>query len=102
VTDIEASRQALVARVLEGAGSADPGSRQAAFHGSAVAGPLGALLEKVRARAHEVGEEDVTRARAAGVSEDAIFEVVVSAAIGRATRRYEAALAALRDCTKAK
>jgi hypothetical protein len=102
MTDIEASRRALLARILEGAASADPGLRRAAFDGSAVAEPLRALLEKVGARAHEVGDEDVARARASGMSEDEIFEVVVCAAVGRATRRHEAALSALRACMKAK
>jgi hypothetical protein len=101
MTDIEASRQALVARILEGPGRADAGVRRAAFDGSAVAEPLRTLLEKVGARAHEVADEDVARARASGRSEDAIFEVVVCAAVGRATRRHEGALSALRACTKA-
>ena len=63
---------------------------------------LDSLLEKVSARAHEIGDEDVARARASGMSEDEIFEVVVCAGVGRATRRHEAALSALRACTKAK
>jgi hypothetical protein len=102
MTDIEASRQSLVARILEGAGRADAALRRAAFDGRAVAEPLRTLLEKVGARAREVGDEDVARARASGMSEDAIFEVVVCAAVGRATRRHEAARSALRACTKAK
>jgi hypothetical protein len=101
MTDIEASRHALVARLLEGEGSATAGLRRTAFDGSDAAEPLRTLLEKVRARAHEVDDEDVARARASGMSEDAIFEVVVCAAVGRATRRHEAALSALRNCTKA-
>jgi hypothetical protein len=102
VTDIEASRQALVARILEGPGSADAGMRRAAFDGSVVAEPLGELLRKVGTRAHEIGNDDVAAARASGMSEDEVFEVVVCAAVGRATRRHQAAQAALRACTKAK
>jgi hypothetical protein len=102
MTDIEASRQALLVRILEGAASADPAVRRAAFDGSAVAEPLRALVEKVCTRAYEVGDEDVARARASGMGEDEIFEVVVCAAVGRATRRHEAALAALRACATAK
>jgi hypothetical protein len=102
MTDIEASRRALVARILEGPGSADAGLRRAVFDGSAGPEPVRALLEKVGARAHEVGDEDVARARASGMSEDELFEVVVCAAVGRATRRHEAALSALRACTKEK
>lgn len=101
MTDIETSRHALVARILEGAGTVDASVRRAAFDGIAVAGPMRALLEKVVARAHEVSDEDIAGVRASGVSEDEIFEVVVCAAVGRATRRHEAALSALRACTKA-
>lgn len=102
MTDIEASRRALVARILEGTGKVDAGIRRAAFDGGAVGEPVGAFLEKVVAGAHEVSDEDMARARASGMSEDEIFEVVVCAAVGRATRRHEVALAALRACTKAK
>jgi hypothetical protein len=102
MTDIEASRHALIARILEGEGSAAVALRRAAFEGGDVPEPLRALLEKVSARAHEIGDEDVARARASGMSEDEIFEVVVCAGVGRATRRHEAALSALRACTKAK
>lgn len=102
MTDIEASRRSLVARILEGAGKADAGVRRAAFDGSAAEAPVRAFLERVVARAHEVSDADVARARASGMSEDEVFEVVVCAAVGRATRRYEAALSALRACTKAK
>jgi alkylhydroperoxidase family enzyme len=101
MTDIESSRRALVVRVLEGAGRADASVRRAAFDGNATREPLRALLEKVVAKAHEVSDEDVARARASGMSEDEIFEAVVSAAVGRSTRRYEAALTALRACTEA-
>jgi hypothetical protein len=101
VTDIEASRKALVTRILEGAGSADAGVRRAAFDGGAVAEPVRALLEKVRTRALEVDDEDMARARASGMSEDQVFEVVVCAAVGRATRRHETALSALLACAKA-
>ncbi len=101
MTDIEASRQALVARILEGAGSADVRVRRAAFDGRAVAEPVRALLEKVSVRAHDVGDDDMARVRASGMSEDEIFEVVVCAAVGRATRLHEAGLSALRACAKA-
>ncbi len=101
MTDIEASRKALVTRILEGAGSADAAVRRAAFDGGTVAEPVRALLEKARTRALDVDDEDVARARASGMSEDQIFEVVVCAAVGRATRRHETALSALRASAKA-
>jgi len=40
-------------------------------------------------------DEDITAARASGISEDQIFEIAVCAAVGQATRQYETAFAAL-------
>jgi hypothetical protein len=100
MTDIEASRRALVTRILEGPGSADSEMRRAAFDGTARSEPVRELVMKVVTRASEIGDPDVARARESGTSEDAIFEVVVCAAVGRATRRHEAALSALSTCTK--
>jgi hypothetical protein len=47
-----------------------------------------------------VTDEDITAAKASGLSEDQIFEIVVCAAIGQAERQYDAALAALDAVTK--
>jgi alkylhydroperoxidase family enzyme len=53
------------------------------------------LIEKVAFHADRVTDEDVAAARAEGLSEDQIFEIVVCAAIGQATRQHDNALAAL-------
>jgi alkylhydroperoxidase family enzyme len=53
------------------------------------------LISKVAKHAYTVTDEDIAAARASGLSEDQIFEMVVSAAIGQATRQYNTALAAL-------
>ena len=45
-------------------------------------------------------DEDITAARASGISEDQIFEMVVCAAIGQASRQYDTALEALEAATK--
>jgi hypothetical protein len=95
MSDIGRARKALVARILEGEGRASRAQRKAAFDDSALSGPVGALVAKVRQRAHEVTDEDVADARA-NVSEDEVFEIVVCAAVGEATRQLEGALAALR------
>jgi hypothetical protein len=42
--------------------------------------------------AYKVTDEDVTAARAAGLSADQIFELAVCAAIGQATRQYDTAV----------
>ena len=48
-------------------------------------------LKKVHERAYEVTDEDVEALRAAGVSEDEIFEQTVGAAIVEGLRRHDAA-----------
>lgn len=99
MSEIGEARKALVRRILEGDGKTSPSERQAAFNNSGLAEPLGALVDKVALHAHRVTDEDVISARAAGLSEDQVFEVVVCAAIGQANRQYDAALAALETAT---
>lgn len=63
---------------------------------AAVAPPaMAGYLAKVRGRAHAVTDADVEALRAAGCSEDEIFEQTVAAAIGEGLRRLDAGLAAL-------
>jgi hypothetical protein len=81
---------------VEGEGIASRAQRRAAFDGEALSGSAGVLVEKVRKRAREITEEDVAALRAASVGEDEVFEIVVCAAVGEATRQLESALAALR------
>jgi alkylhydroperoxidase family enzyme len=57
------------------------------------------LVDKVARHAHEVTDRDIAAAMASGLSEDQVFEIVVCAAIGQATRQYDAALAALETAT---
>ena len=99
MSDIGDARKALVRRILEGAGEASPSERRAAFHNSGLVGPLGALVDKVARQAYRVTDEDVTAARVSGLSEDQVFEIVVCAAVGQATRQYDTALAALEAAT---
>jgi alkylhydroperoxidase/carboxymuconolactone decarboxylase family protein YurZ len=47
-----------------------------------------------------VTDADIAAAKAAGLSEDHIFELVVTAAVGQANRQLESALAALDEATK--
>jgi alkylhydroperoxidase family enzyme len=99
MSDIRQPRKALVTRILEGSGKASASERRAAFNDSGLAQPLGALVDKVARDAYKVTDEDINTARASGFSEDQVFEIVVCAAIGQATRQYEAALAALEAAT---
>lgn len=95
MTDIRGSRAALISRILEGDGAAPHAERRAAFAGSELGGPLATLLDKVRLAATQLGDGDFAAAKAAGLSEDQLFELVICAAVGQATRQYEAARAAL-------
>lgn len=99
MSEIRQAQKALVRRILEGGGEAAPSERRAAFNNSGLAEPLGTLVDKVAKHAHRVTDEDITIAKASGLSEDQIFEIVVCAAVGQATRQYETALAALKDAT---
>jgi hypothetical protein len=99
MSNIRAAHKALVARILDGDGRASPEERRAAFDNAGLTGPLAALIQKVAARAYQVTDADVAAVRAGGASEDQIFELVVCAAIGQATRQYEAAFAALERAT---
>lgn len=96
MADITAARLAVTKRVLEGDGHASREQRKEAF------GPDGGspLLAKVRTQAARISDEDVEAAKASGLSEDQIFELVACAAIGQSTRQYESAMAALEEATK--
>ena len=99
MSEIGEARKALMRRILEGDGKASPSVRRAAFNNSGLAEPVGALVDKVARHAYRVTDEDMTAAKMSDLSEDQIFEIVVCAAIGQATRQYDAALAALEAAT---
>jgi hypothetical protein len=90
-----AAQRALVTRVLEGDGRAPADQRRAAFENGGLAEPLRTLVDKVALHPSQVTDADVLAAKASGRSEDQVFELVVCAAAGQATRQYEAALEAL-------
>ena len=95
MSDITQARKTVIARILEGDGQASHEQRRAAFQNAGLAGPLGTLIDKLSKHAYKINDEDVDRVCASGLSEDQIFEIVVCAAVGEATRQYDAALAAL-------
>jgi hypothetical protein len=98
--DITAARRALIARVLDGDGRAPHSLRRAAFDNEGLADPMGALIEKVAKHAYRVTDEDIAAAGASDLSEDQIFETIVCAAIGQATRQHDGAVEALRSATE--
>ena len=99
MTDIARLHRELVNRVLDSETHTPPGLRRAAFDNAGLDEPMGTLVEKVANHAYQVTDDDVAAVRAAGLSEDAIFEMVVCAAIGAADRQYGSALAALAGAT---
>ena len=90
----------LVSEVLEDPASLDPSMRRsAAANAGQVEGEKGkvvqALAAKIHGGAYRVEDEDIAAARKAGLSEDEVFELVVSSAVGAAKKRLDAAMAAL-------
>ncbi|HET9169579.1 MAG TPA: hypothetical protein VFN97_09085 [Actinospica sp.] len=85
----------LVERVLNGQGRAGAPERAAAFGNVRVPTGVAGLVGRVVDAPTLVSAGDFAAGRAAGFSEDQLFEIVVCAAVGAATRRYEAGLAAL-------
>jgi alkylhydroperoxidase family enzyme len=95
MSNIIQARKASITRILEGDGKASRAQRRAAFENAGGTGQLSTLIDKVARHAHTVTDDDIAAAKATGLSEDQIFEIVVCAAIGQSTRQYDAALAAL-------
>ena len=100
MSDIREAKQTLVNRILSGDGEASPSLRMAAFNNSGLPEPLHVLVDKVAMHAKAVTDEDINTAKASGLNEDQIFEIVVCAAIGQATRQYNSAIEALETSVK--
>ena len=75
----------------------DPIARLRAVVASTEPAPqeLGVYLEKVRDRAYTVVDRDIDDLRAAGFSEEAIFEQTVAVAIAEGLRRLDRAAEAI-------
>ena len=103
----------LVDGVLNSPGETDPALRRAIEDQSAqlslrspqpveqVPPALVAYVKKVALYAYKTTEEDIETLRKAGYSEDAIFEITVSAALGAGMIRLERGLAAMKGDTDA-
>src|SRR5688500_10878941 len=89
--------EALVRTVLEAPGRLDAKLRRAAFERGELPEPLGSLVAKIHRNAWKVTDEDVAAARAAGWSQDQLFELIVCAAVGASKERLDAGLRALAD-----
>jgi len=95
--------------VLNGDGETRPALRQAvAARGAELAGRSGEpaaqeipenlrdYVDTVSLHAHRIADEDIQALRRAGYSEDALFELSLSVAVGAGLARLERGLAALR------
>jgi hypothetical protein len=94
-----AAHRALVDRVLNGEGRASAKQRARAFGNADVPPPLQALIGKVATTPAQVTDADFAEAKAAGFTEDQVFELVICAAVGQSARLYDAGLAALAEAT---
>jgi hypothetical protein len=95
MADINHARLGVIRRLLDGEGKSSRVDRRSAFDDAGLAEPMSTVIHKVATYSWKVTASDVGAARAAGLSEDEIFELVVCAAVGQANRQYEAAMAAL-------
>jgi hypothetical protein len=87
--------QALITSILKKDGFSSQAERQAAFENTHLFAPLSTLIDKVANYAYRITDEDVSAVKAAGMEENRIFELIVCAAVGQASRQYNNALAAL-------
>jgi hypothetical protein len=99
--------QTLVDAILATRGETDPALRRAvkeraselgglAFETSApIPAALTSYVDKVALHAYKVTDEDIDSLRRTGYSEDAIFEITLSAALGAGVARLEYGFKAL-------
>ena len=89
-----ASRDRVFRTVIEGPGESEIAVRRAAAEDVGVPAELATLVDKIHRHAYKVTDEDLSRLRLT-YSDDQLFEIVVSAALGASRIRLAAGLAAL-------
>jgi alkylhydroperoxidase family enzyme len=88
--------EALRAAVLGAPGDTSPEQRRAASLGTDESAAAG-YLEKVQQRPHAVTDDDLAALARRGVSDDAVFELTLAAAFGRAAELRRRGRALLRS-----
>lgn len=83
---------ALAKAVLDFPGATTPALQRQARDGKTADELIGPYLAKVKQHAYRVVDADIDALTDAGLSDDAIFEVTVAAALGEAERRLDAGL----------
>jgi hypothetical protein len=89
------ARAALLNAVLETPGETDRATRHAAFIDTGVPPPLDTYVARVHGESYRVTDAEIDGLTRAGVSEDAVLETTLAAALGAASRRLEIALGAM-------
>lgn len=87
-------RGAVLDSVLRGPAQSNAATRAAVAANAGVPDDLSALVAKIHEHAYRVTDEDVAFAQER-YGDDALFEIIVSAALGASERRLAAGLAAL-------
>jgi hypothetical protein len=80
--------------VFDGPAETEPALRRAVAEGKGVPADLQPLVDKIHRHAYRVTDDDLARLRST-YSDDELFEIVVSAALGASRQRLLAGLAAL-------
>lgn len=92
--------QTLIDRILKGKGNSSQEQRQAAFSNQDLPQPLQSLINKVAYQAYKVTDSDIEAVRQTGITEDQLFELIICAAVGQASRQYKKGLSALEETVK--
>lgn len=87
----------LTSAVLETPGATALPLRRQAYDAQTDTEAFGAYLATVRQHAYRVVDADIQELRTAGLSDDAIFELTVAAALGEARRRLDTGLSLLQE-----
>ena len=92
--------QQLIDSVLNEKGESTLQQRRAAFNNANLPAPLNMLITKVTDEAYKITDNDIASAKAAGISDDVLFELIICGAVGQASRQYENAMATLANVKK--
>jgi hypothetical protein len=87
---------ALCQAVFQSPGSTELAVRAAAGSGGELPEPVGSYAAKVRDQSYRINDADFAGLTAAGLSDDAIFEITIAAAVGAALQRLDAGMRAVR------
>lgn len=87
---------ALRAAVFEADALTDQADRAAAADGGELSAELASFLTRVREASYRLTDADVAGLRAAGHTEEELFELTIAAALGAALHRLDVGLDAMR------